>query len=330
MQRKQAFDLTKQELNRKLYDAGYKRALIHLSPGRDSAIAKGNISFDALTGGLHIHSTDTTEVRGGQSSSEVNNCVSLNFLLRGRIDYALNETRYSICAEKEPVLFINVFGKKCLFTRYFNPQQVVRKIGITFEKDWFLKRCHNLHETAAIEQLFSKPQPVVQQTLSSTLLGMVNELFTINMQTSLINKLAAEQLAVQILTHCYSLIFAPSKKDKQLVGAKINIGKKLGRDYEKAVENLLFDNLSLEEIARKLGTSVSSLQRYFKAHHQLTVIEYIRNERLEKARHAMLHDGISIGEAAYYAGYNHVSNFVTAFKKYFEITPAEFLKSFQR
>lgn len=44
-----------------------------------------------------------------------------------------------------------------------------------------------------------------------------------------------------------------------------------------------------------------------------------------EAKEALEQNGISIGEAAYLAGYNHPSNFISAFRKPFGHTPGELL-----
>lgn len=79
--------------------------------------------------------------------------------------------------------------------------------------------------------------------------------------------------------------------------------------------------LSLADIATHAGLSVSTLQRQFKAHHHQTVAHYIRARKLDRARKALFHKEMSIGEAAFQAGYNHTSNFVTAYKRAFGVTP---------
>jgi AraC-like DNA-binding protein len=47
---------------------------------------------------------------------------------------------------------------------------------------------------------------------------------------------------------------------------------------------------------------------------------------MQQAKKALVIERLSIGEAAYIAGYNHTSNFIQAFKKTFALTPTEFIK----
>jgi AraC-like DNA-binding protein len=59
----------------------------------------------------------------------------------------------------------------------------------------------------------------------------------------------------------------------------------------------------------------------------MTVNEYVRLRRLDMAKTALMVEGLSIGEEAYIAGYNHSSNFIAAFKRQFAMTPSELLRS---
>ncbi|WP_425487890.1 helix-turn-helix transcriptional regulator [Microvirga lupini] len=67
--------------------------------------------------------------------------------------------------------------------------------------------------------------------------------------------------------------------------------------------------------------STSSLQRHFRAAFGMTVFEFIRNEKLNEAWRLLMQEGISVGEAAYRAGYSSAANFTTAFKRRFGVLP---------
>ena len=90
------------------------------------------------------------------------------------------------------------------------------------------------------------------------------------------------------------------------------------RDY---IEANLDKVLSLPEIAREIGVSPTSLQRRFKAAYGTTVVDFLRARKLDKARDALERDGLSIGEAAFLAGYSNPANFTTAFRRAFGILP---------
>lgn len=94
--------------------------------------------------------------------------------------------------------------------------------------------------------------------------------------------------------------------------------------------NILLSNLetppSLLELARLAGTNRTTLNKGF--HHFLgaSVFDYLRTQRLEKAR-ALLHtENISIIQAANQVGYAHQSSFTRAYKKHFGTYPTAHLR----
>jgi AraC-like DNA-binding protein len=66
-----------------------------------------------------------------------------------------------------------------------------------------------------------------------------------------------------------------------------------------------------------------SLQRAFRALHGVTIFEYVRACKLDRARDALERDNISVGEAAHLVGYRTLGNFSTAFRRRFGITPRQ-------
>lgn len=108
-------------------------------------------------------------------------------------------------------------------------------------------------------------------------------------------------------------------------------GKELARGTATAMRqsvsarDYILDNLrgplKIEAIAFEAGTSPSALQRCFKEHYGVTVVEFIRQSRLEAAKDALEQGELTIAQAAHLAGYAHHSNFTTAFKRAYGVTP---------
>ncbi|WP_051436213.1 helix-turn-helix transcriptional regulator [Marinomonas ushuaiensis] len=81
--------------------------------------------------------------------------------------------------------------------------------------------------------------------------------------------------------------------------------------------------MSLSGISNQLGMSSATLQRNAHEHLNMSVTQFLRIRRLELAKKALYQDGVSIIDAALLAGYNHSSNFTTAFKRQFGVSPTE-------
>ena len=85
--------------------------------------------------------------------------------------------------------------------------------------------------------------------------------------------------------------------------------------------------LSLESIADELGLSSAYLGRVFKRYTSKTILDYIVEVRMGKARQLLLETGLSVGEIAERTGFSNSPYFFKAFKKTHGMTPAEFRKS---
>jgi AraC-like DNA-binding protein len=95
------------------------------------------------------------------------------------------------------------------------------------------------------------------------------------------------------------------------------------RDY---ILRSIGEPMALGDIASRNGMSISTLQRVFKTCFGTTVHEFVRTRRLELARLALLDKGLTVGEAAFQAGYSSPANFSTAFQRAFGYRPSACLR----
>ncbi|MCV6601219.1 MAG: AraC family transcriptional regulator, partial [Cohaesibacter sp.] len=97
--------------------------------------------------------------------------------------------------------------------------------------------------------------------------------------------------------------------------------KKLARDVRNMVTQNLENLPSISDIASQLGTNNTTLRRAFKATYGVTLMDYIRIQRLEMAR-IMLREGrFQVAEIAYRVGYANPANFTNAFRRQFGYAP---------
>ncbi|RXK11840.1 hypothetical protein CP965_11705 [Halarcobacter mediterraneus] len=93
------------------------------------------------------------------------------------------------------------------------------------------------------------------------------------------------------------------------------------------IDENLFKDLTLKELAKVASTNETKLQKIFKIEYNTTVFKYIINKRLEKAKKLLETNEYSINEVSELVGYKHQSNFTFAFFKKFNISPKEVLKN---
>jgi len=92
---------------------------------------------------------------------------------------------------------------------------------------------------------------------------------------------------------------------------------------KKLVEKNLVNNLTLDEIAFLANKSLSSFKRDFEKAYNVSPGKYIRQRKLEIAS-AELAQGKRASELYIDLGYESVSNFTSAFKKQYGLTPKQY------
>jgi signal transduction histidine kinase/DNA-binding response OmpR family regulator/ABC-type xylose transport system substrate-binding protein len=83
-------------------------------------------------------------------------------------------------------------------------------------------------------------------------------------------------------------------------------------------------DLSVEEVARRLGVSRMQLYRKVKAVLNTGVTDFIQGVRLTKARELLLDDTLTIAEIAYELGFSSPSYFTASFRARYQLTPSKF------
>jgi AraC-like DNA-binding protein len=89
------------------------------------------------------------------------------------------------------------------------------------------------------------------------------------------------------------------------------------------VENNLFNNLTLEELAFLAHKSLASFKRDFEKAYHIAPGKYIRERKLEIARQE-LSQGKNATSLYLDLGYDNLSNFSSAFKKKFGVSPKQY------
>jgi AraC-like DNA-binding protein len=85
-------------------------------------------------------------------------------------------------------------------------------------------------------------------------------------------------------------------------------------------------NLTLEEISSNCSISTSYASRIFKKHTNITIKEYINNEKLYYARMLLQNTSMNISEVSNYLGYCDAFYFSTLFKRKFGKSPKQFFR----
>lgn len=86
---------------------------------------------------------------------------------------------------------------------------------------------------------------------------------------------------------------------------------------------------SINDIARTVGVSESSLKRLMHQHYQMSPQQIVISAKMELA-HTLLQSGMQIAQVGYKLGYSHPNNFSAAFARFYGCSPKRFTQRAKR
>lgn len=95
-------------------------------------------------------------------------------------------------------------------------------------------------------------------------------------------------------------------------------------DFKEIVNQNIFSNLAISDLATLCGMSISTFQRTFHSVYGQTPAKYILEQRMLKAKKLLANKHQRISEIAYECGYTSTSTFNRLFKKTFDLSPSKF------
>lgn len=92
-------------------------------------------------------------------------------------------------------------------------------------------------------------------------------------------------------------------------------------EVKRYIDSSFREASSIPDMAKEFDISESRLKTGFKSLYGLPVRAYVQGLRMQKAQQLLMDRKLNIDLIAWELGYNHTSNFITAFKQHFGMTP---------
>lgn len=292
----------------------------------NETVLDGHFSVTDCPSGLVIHCNDTTARQDFDVSFVAPAGLTIMIILSGKpnieldgIPVSMDEANFVdgvtaiLWSSNQPVNVLRRVRKK----------ERVEKVSISLGNDWLANwnKAGTRPSEGLLETLVASTR-LHQWAPSERIIRNALEIISDELDNSLVGKLLAEGCAIEILREAFGII------ENTLTTSKASTGKVSVRENSQArkinsfIEDNFSENLSLAEIAAAIGMSVSSMQRAYKRGFGMTVMDSIRQRRLECARAALLFDGATVAQASRAAGYKSASNFTNAFFKQFGMLPS--------
>ncbi|WDE08826.1 helix-turn-helix transcriptional regulator [Thalassomonas viridans] len=92
----------------------------------------------------------------------------------------------------------------------------------------------------------------------------------------------------------------------------------------------LANEIKLAPLTRKMGTNRNKLNKAFKTYYGGTVIDWLRQQRMQMASELLVNSSLNILQISEKVGYQDSNNFSTAFKQKFNLSPRNFRETSRR
>lgn len=293
------------------------------APQAHQAVLQGQFNSVCLRPGLMLHAAQVRDLHDLRTRNMLHHPgIKIVLVVDGVTDVAFDQRRFQL-GPHSPVrdardqgMLINLTEPAC-FCRHWQQGRHERKISLTLTPDWLaqgglahaaaLARFASQHLNSRPWRIAPRARLLAQHILASKACSPPG-LHRLQLESQCL-ELAA--LALGALEHDST----PSR-----AGARSSDVRRLAR-----LEELLHQDspvpLSMADIARAVGSNPTSLQALARRAWGMSVFERLRTIRLEKARALLLRGG-AVAQAAELAGYSAASNFATAFRQHYGVSPS--------
>jgi AraC-like DNA-binding protein len=139
--------------------------------------------------------------------------------------------------------------------------------------------------------------------------------------TGSLRQMYAEARAFELLTlSVQALLDAANGLDQREAGLTAGDIERLG-SARAILERQFLQPPTIAALARDVGMNEAKLMRAFKHIYGRTIFDFTQQLRMERAKKLLEVTELSVTEIALEVGYEYSSNFTTAFKRHFGITP---------
>jgi len=136
-----------------------------------------------------------------------------------------------------------------------------------------------------------------------------------------LKRLYLESKTLELISlHLGELFDSPPHQSKQLKLSDYDCIHQAREILDKSLQQAP----TLRELARQVGLNERKLNEGFQEVFQTTPFQYLRNRRLEQAKHLLMDTNQSVQEVAYSVGYASCSKFTVAFRQKFGVNPKSY------
>lgn len=243
--------------------------------------------------------------------------IKSRLLLKGDLKIKLRSSKELHLKERQFALYRNADDEKILFDkgnefRFFDTtysQELIKELLPTFPS------LNNFVE----KPLTSKKKPLIHSFASGNMIEIVYDILKCPHDGNL-RKLYFEN---KINDFLFELLVQSSKTKSQdiLLNEQEDSAVLLAREI--ILQDLKL-HLTIQEISKQVGLNEYKLKAGFKQKFGLGIFECLLEARMSEAKKLLIETNKPIKDIAGLVGYNHLTNFIAAFRNYCGQTPGQF------
>lgn len=210
-------------------------------------------------------------------------------------------------------------------TETLQAHQPIRTVKILLPERWLKQYMGLSSESAVLQQYLSlKTESFDIESLDAEYIRLLEELWQVDQQDPLQDVYLQNRVSLLIERFFTRLHEKQSmlKGQFRITGDDVN---KLVQVEQKLVGNFTEPPPTIEAFAGLVSMSSTKLKIRFKELFGNSVYAYYQQRRMERARELLLSGEYNVSQTALAVGYQNTSNFITAFKKQYQISPGEML-----
>ena len=197
------------------------------------------------------------------------------------------------------------------------PGRRIRGVSLYVGKDFFQAADEGDDSLAKVFSVFLRPGVRYHEFRSCDVLRSTLHRLYANPYYGAMNTLYAESLALAALVELATHVDGTRERRRQP-----RARRHLAHDARAVLDQEMEAPPSMSSLARRIGTSEVTLRRLFKATFGMTIIDYVRQRRLDAARYLLREGRLRVSEIAYRVGYSEPANFTAAYRQHFGYPPS--------
>lgn len=315
--------ITRAELEQRARLFGDNYVFKGAAPAPDEAVLVGRFNTLSLRPGLILHAAEVRDLYNMGTQHMLNSPgIRVGVLVGGATEVAFGHRRFRLGpqslspSDRNKGALVSITEPE-LFSRQWTRGRSERKVSLTLSNEWLEEGGFESHANPAELRRFVRTHLDCRSwMLTPKARELALQILGPNAYLPGLHRLRLESQCIELAVEALSAIQLDRETAKFLSARNLHCIARL--------DDLLHEDcvagMNMTDIAHAVGSNPTSLQIMAKQAWGATVFERLRIIRMNKA-HELLRQGGSVADAATSAGYASATNFSTAFKRCFGVTP---------